>query len=302
MLQQTTVATVDGYFRRFVALWPDVHALAAAKDHDVMAAWAGLGYYARARNLLKCARIVASRGGIPASEAELRKLPGIGPYTGAAITAIAFGQRAIVVDGNVERVMARYFAVREPLPASKSILRAHAASLIKENRPGDYAQAVMDLGAIVCTPKNPSCGICPVKADCAGRISGIASILPTRLAKAVKPIRHGQVWIAIREDGAFLTERRPESGLLGGMLALPTSGWDGAGRSAPPYNGDWQSIGEVRHTFTHFHLVLEVMRCNFLLGPNARNNNFVHKTVDNFTQFPTLFKKALILAFAADNA
>ncbi len=286
MLQQTTVAAVDGYFRKFIVLWPDVQALAKADDATVMAAWAGLGYYARARNLLKCARAVAELGSFPETEVGLRQLPGIGPYTAAAIAAIAFDQRATVVDGNVERVLARYFAVTEPLPAAKPVLRSHAARLTPELRPGDYAQAVMDLGATICTPRNPACGICPVSQSCEARAKGIAAQLPNRLIKPAKPIRIGQVWIEAAPDGSLVTQVRPKSGLLGGMLGLPTSGWDGSTATAP--DGNWRTIGEVRHTFTHFHLRLSVLRNDRALS----GNNLV------LTAFPTLFRKALQLALA----
>ncbi len=261
MLQQTTVAAVRGYFLAFLARWPTVEALAAAPDAEVMAAWAGLGYYARARNLLACARAVAhGHGGrFPATEAELALLPGVGPYTAAAIAAIAFDRRAVVVDGNVERVMARLFAVEEPLPAAKPRLRALAAGLTPDRRPGDHAQAVMDLGATICTPRSPACGICPWIAACAGRRAGIAAALPRRAAKPTKPVRHGTAWLALREDGAILVETRPQSGLLGGMLSLPSDAWSARPTPVPPpLAAAWRDLGEVRHTFTHFHLILRV--------------------------------------------
>ena len=284
MLQQTTVAAVESYFRKFVTLWPDVQTLASADDAAVMAQWAGLGYYARARNLLKCARALAAMDAFPETEAELCLLPGIGPYTAAAIAAIAFDQKATVVDGNVERVMARYFAETEPLPAVKPMLFQHAAKLTPKTRPGDYAQAVMDLGATICTPRNPACGICPVCGDCRARIKGIAAQLPNRLNKPEKPIRVGQVWIEAKPDGALVIQVRPKSGLLGGMLGLPTSGWDGSVSPAP--KGNWQSIGEVRHTFTPFHLRLKVLRNEYRLNDADLD----------LTAFPTLFRKALLLA------
>ena len=192
MLQQTTVAAVIPYFDHFTQRWPTVADLAAAEDADVMGAWAGLGYYARARNLLKCARAVAAEGGrFPGTEADLAQLPGIGPYTAAAVAAIAFGRRAVVVDGNVERVMARIHDVETPLPDAKSLLRELADAATPDTRPGDYAQAVMDLGATVCTPRSPSCGICPWADGCAARKAGTAAALPRKRPKAPKPIRHG---------------------------------------------------------------------------------------------------------------
>ncbi|MBY6155066.1 A/G-specific adenine glycosylase [Vannielia litorea] len=259
MLQQTTVAAVKDYFYTFTRLWPTVEALAATKDEDVMARWAGLGYYARARNLLKCARVVAERGGFPDTVEGLRDLPGIGPYTAAAVAAIAFGRSETVVDGNVERVMARLHAVQEPLPASKPVLVSHAAALTPEARAGDYAQAVMDLGATICTPKNPACGICPWRAPCAARAEGIAAELPRKTPKKPKPVRLGHVYVIRRGDGAFLLERRPEKGLLGGMLGWPGSGWaEEPPEGASPVSAALEEIGEVRHTFTHFHLILRV--------------------------------------------
>ncbi len=299
MLQQTTVAAVEGYFRRFVALWPTVVELAAAADESVMSEWAGLGYYARARNLLKSARIVAKAGEFPRTETELLQLPGIGRYTAAAIAAIAFGQKSTVVDGNVERVMARYFAVETPMPASKPDLFAFAAGMTPKSRVGDYAQAVMDLGATICTPRKPVCETCPVNSGCRGKMLGMAARLPTRSPKPAKPIRLGKIWLAFRSDGAVLVERRPEFGLLGGMLALPTSGWDGTDISGPPITGDWQTIGEIRHTFTHFHLRVEVMHS---IVPAGSNGHFMAKSALDSTGLPNLFRKALQLRFPADKA
>ncbi|MEZ5799025.1 MAG: A/G-specific adenine glycosylase [Paracoccaceae bacterium] len=257
MLQQTTVAAVRDYFRRFTARWPDVRALAAAEDAEVMAEWAGLGYYARARNLMKCARAVADRGGFPQSREGLLQLPGIGPYTASAIAAIAFDQPATVVDGNVERVMARLYAVETPLPRAKPELVALAEALTPEARPGDHAQAMMDLGATICTPKSPACGICPLAGECAARAGGIQASLPRKDPKPAKPVRRGTLWL-VRRGGEWLVETRPEKGLLGGMLGFPGDGWDGAGGDAPVVAG-WQEAGEVRHTFTHFHLILRVL-------------------------------------------
>ncbi|MEX0310088.1 MAG: A/G-specific adenine glycosylase, partial [Tateyamaria sp.] len=223
MLQQTTVAAVTNYFRKFVERWPTVEHLAAANDADVMGEWAGLGYYARARNLLKCARVVVSEHGgrFPADHDALLKLPGIGPYTAAAIASIAFDLRHVVVDGNVERVMARMFDEHTPLPAAKPVLTAHADSLTPDDRPGDHAQAVMDLGATICTPKSPACGICPWRAPCQARSAGTAQDLPKKSPKKAKPVRHGTVYVVQRSDGAWLVETRPEKGLLGGMMGWP---------------------------------------------------------------------------------
>lgn len=263
MLQQTTVAAVRGHFRRFTGRWPDVAALARAAEAEVMAEWAGLGYYARARNLMHCARAVAEAHGgrFPETAEALRSLPGIGPYTAAAIAAIAFDEPATVVDGNVERVVARLFREETPLPAARPRLTRLAATLTPRDRPGDFAQAMMDLGATVCTPRSPACGICPLRGPCAAEAAGVAAALPRKAPKAAKPLRQGIVYVGRREDGALLLERRPGRGLLGGMLGWPGSGWDeaGAGVAAPPLPGDWRPIpAEVRHTFTHFHLRLSV--------------------------------------------
>ncbi len=261
MLQQTTVATVRAYFERFTARWPRVQDLAAAPDAEVMGAWAGLGYYARARNLLKCARVVTQDHGarFPQTRDALLALPGVGPYTAAAIAAIAFDQPETVVDGNVERVMARLHGIRAPLPAAKRELTAAAAALTPAQRPGDYAQAVMDLGATICTPKSPACGLCPWRAPCAARAEGIAADLPRKTPKAPKPTRHGIAYVVRRPDGAWLLERRADTGLLGGMLGWPGSDWSEAPEPAPPVRARWHILPEeVRHTFTHFHLRLKI--------------------------------------------
>lgn len=262
MLQQTTVAAVKEYFIKFTTTWPTVHDLAAAEDAEVMAAWAGLGYYARARNLLKCARVVADEydGIFPDTADELMKLPGIGPYTSAAIAAIAFDQPAAVMDGNIERVMSRLHAVEVPLPTSKPELKTLTEAHTPSKRPGDYAQGVMDLGATICTPRSPACGICPWIEPCKARELGIAADLPRKLPKAKKPTRKGFAYVTRRGDGAWLLETRPEKGLLGGMLGWPGSDWSEAPTPTPPFEADWQNTEiEVRHTFTHFHLILTVM-------------------------------------------
>ncbi|MCW1382610.1 A/G-specific adenine glycosylase [Novosphingobium sp. KCTC 2891] len=262
MLQQTTVAAVGPYYAKFLGLWPTVEALAAADDGDVMAAWAGLGYYARARNLLACARAVAEAGAFPDSEAGLRALPGVGDYTAAAVAAIAFGQRAVVVDANVERVVARLFAIETPLPAARPQIRAATDRITPEDRAGDFAQAMMDLGATVCTVKAPRCLLCPLRSVCAAQAQGEPERLPAKAAKKAKPARKGRAfWI--ERDGQVLLVRRPGKGMLGGMRALPDDGWaargDGAG--APPLEADWRSAGAVRHGFTHFDLELQLMLC-----------------------------------------
>ncbi|MDT1060340.1 A/G-specific adenine glycosylase [Paracoccus sp. CPCC 101403] len=265
MLQQTTVAAVKSYFERFTSLWPRVEDLAGAEDARVMAEWAGLGYYARARNLMACARAVAARGGFPRNRAGLAELPGIGPYTSAAISAIAFDHPETVVDGNVERVVSRLFAIETPLPASKPQIHALATDLTPNERPGDHAQAMMDLGATICTPRNPACGICPVSDPCQARRLGIAADLPRKAPKPEKPLRRGTVWIGLTDSGV-LVETRPAKGLLGGTLAFPSTGWDGSDL-APPAEADWQELGLVRHVFTHFALDLTVMTARLTTVP-----------------------------------
>jgi A/G-specific adenine glycosylase len=305
MLQQTTVVTVKAYFERFTARWPTVSDLAAAADAEVMGEWAGLGYYARARNLLKCARaVVADHGGrFPETEAELLTLPGIGPYTAAAVAAIAFDQPAPVMDGNIERVMARLFAVAAPLPGAKPALKAHATRLTPARRPGDHAQALMDLGATICTPRSPACGICPLMAACAARAQGIAADLPRRAPKKVKPTRFGYVYVARRADGALLLETRPETGLLGGMLAFPTSEWSDAPSDAPPFEADWRDSGvEVRHTFTHFHLRLTLRQTQAPMDSVPHRGEFVPKALFKPSSLPTLMRKAYDLSETENDA
>ena len=269
MLQQTTVKAVIPYYETFLARWPTVQALAEALLDDVLAAWAGLGYYSRARNLHKCAKFVAERHGgrFPEAEAELLELPGIGPYTAAAIAAIAFRASVMPVDGNIERVMARLFAVKQPLPAAKTQLRRLAQTFACGGRSGDCAQALMDLGATVCTPKRPSCLMCPIAGDCAAHAHGIEALLPVRAAKSERPSRVGLAYLVLREDGCVLLRRRPEAGLLGGMLEVPSTDWSDvlpplqeALRGAP-VRGDWWAVpGTVTHVFTHFRLEMLVYR------------------------------------------
>ncbi|MEO1176111.1 MAG: A/G-specific adenine glycosylase [Pseudomonadota bacterium] len=303
MLQQTTVAAVKAYFERFIVLWPTVNDLAAAEDAAVMGEWAGLGYYARARNLLKCARVIANdHGGMfPVDHNALLKLPGVGRYTAAALSAIAFDLPETVVDGNVERVMARLFDEHTPLPRAKPVLTDLAASLTPEARPGDYAQAVMDLGATICTPKSPACGICPLREPCKARKAGTAAQLPRKAPKKIKPVRHGTVYLAQRVDGAWLLETRPESGLLGGMLCWPGSDWVSADHSRPsgdpPILADWRLVaGEVRHTFTHFHLLLSVVTAQVDQAVEPARGRFVEQGNFRPSDLPTVMRKAFDLA------
>ena len=268
MLQQTTVAAVGPYYRRFLERFPTVEELAAAPDDDVMRLWAGLGYYSRARNLKSCAEtVVRDHGGVfPDTEQGLLDLPGIGPYTAAAIAAIAFGRRANAVDGNIERVVARVFAVEEAMPRAKAHLRDLAARVLPAQRAGDHVQALMDLGATICTPKSPNCLICPIAELCDGRRLGIAAELPRRAPKAERPVRHGYAFFLSRTDGAVLFQRRPPKGLLGGMLEVPGSEWKQTpiplktALAQAPAKVAWRTTGAtVEHTFTHFHLILQIL-------------------------------------------
>ncbi len=267
MLQQTTVPHATPYFLEFLRRWPTVTALAAAEDGEVMAAWAGLGYYARARNLLACARAVAGQhdGVFPDTEAGLLALPGVGAYTAAAVAAIAFDRPANVVDGNVERVMARLHAVEAPTPASKPELKALAGQLVREDRPGDWAQALMDLGAVICRPRAPLCERCPLSQACAAFAAGSPEAYPRKTKKADRPHRHGAAFLLLRGDRVALV-RRPPRGLLGGMLALPSTEWRAAPLSradvegAAPIAAAWRSCGAIEHVFTHFSLTLQVWR------------------------------------------
>src|SRR5487761_48547 len=299
MLQQTTVAAVAPYYERFLARWPDIEALARAELDDVLHAWQGLGYYARARNLHACARVIAERGGFPDSEAGLRELPGVGTYTAAAIAAIAFGRRAAAVDGNAERVLARLYAVRTPLSAAKPRLRDHALALVPADRPGDFAQALMDLGATVCTPKQPRCGACPWLRCCRAAAQGIAEKLPRRAAKPTKPRRHGVAFWAVNEAGAVLLRRRPPNGLLGGMMEVPSTDWrvapwdDREATQAAPLKARWRRLpGTVAHGFTHFDLELVILTAT-ATGAAARNGVWVVPARFKDHALPSVMKKVI---------
>lgn len=294
MLQQTTVATVKRYFTRFLTLWPDVAALAAADRAVVLAEWAGLGYYTRARKLHECAQAVVARGGFPTEEAELLALPGIGPYTAAAIAAIAFDRPAVVVDGNIERVMSRLERITTPLPAAKPLLRAAAARHTPQHRPGDHAQALMDLGATICTPRNPACTLCPLRPHCQG--VDIAAQLPCRQAKSTRPERHAQLWCLFDAEGRAWAETRPDKGLLGGMLGLPSSDWMATPPPPlPPLAADWQVMPSmVRHVFTHFTLTARVWVAHLRLGQAAPVGLWLDEAQQ--AALPTLFQKALRVA------
>ncbi|CAA7618496.1 A/G-specific adenine glycosylase [Candidatus Terasakiella magnetica] len=311
MLQQTTVAAVIPYFEAFMRRWPDVDALAAAPVDEVTAAWAGLGYYARARNLHACAKTVSEwrHGHFPDEEKALRGLPGIGDYTAAAIAAIAFGHRAVVVDGNVERVMARLFAVTEPLPKAKPQLKQLADSLTPTERCGDYAQALMDLGATLCSPKSPACGICPWMNACQGRAQGIAAQLPAKVEKAERPTRRGIAFWIMAKDDSVLLRRRPPEGLLGGMMEVPSTPWrpdpwdmDEAATTAPlppkALAEGWRVLpGLVRHTFTHFHLEL-VVACGRTQGNPAVRGHWCPLDSLREQALPTIMRKVVSHALA----
>lgn len=299
MLQQTTVAAVKPYFAKFTKRWPTVQDLAAAAEEDVMAAWAGLGYYSRARNLVKCAREVAELGGFPETEEGLRKLPGLGAYTAAAVAAIAFGQRAVVVDANVERVVSRLFAITTPLPNSRPEIRANADSITPDERAGDFAQAMMDLGSGICTTHDPKCLLCPLSDICAARKSDDPARFPLKAPKKTKPVRKGTAYW-IERDGHVWLETREGAGMLGGMRALPDDDWhskaDGTGD--PPLAGDWNSKGVVRHTFTHFGLEMTVERLTVTENPPDRDGQWWPIARIGEAGLPTLFVKAARLVTA----
>ena len=294
MLQQTTVPHATPYFLSFTRRWPTVTALACEADGEVMAAWAGLGYYARARNLLACARAVADphAGVFPDTEAGLLALPGVGAYTAAAVAAIAFDRPANVVDGNVERVIGRLYAVKTPLPASKPELKSLAAGLVGDERPGDWAQALMDLGATVCRPKAPLCDRCPLAETCAALAEGDPGSYPRKTAKADRPHRQGVAFLLTRGNEVGLI-RRPDKGLLGGMLALPSGEWaaQSDGMKAAPVQADWRPAGQIEHVFTHFSLTLQVMRAEAKAGAAP---GLIWVSIEEAARsLPSVFLKAL---------
>ncbi len=296
MLQQTTVPHAAPYFETFTQRWPDVEALAAANDADVMSAWAGLGYYARARNLLKCAREVAARGGFPKTAVELQTLPGIGAYTSGAIAALAFGERAAAVDGNVERVFSRVLALKSDWALEKKNIQQTVERLVPEGNSGAFAEALMDLGATVCTPKRPACAECPIAKVCAARREGTPELYPMKPAKLERPQRYGVAYV-LTHGGEIWLVRRPERGLLGGMLALPSSGWiEGAALSEPPpVKANWEDVGEVRHVFTHFSLRLRVLRAE-LKSKTRPEGEWM--AIESVKGLPSVFAKAFRLAAA----
>ena len=306
MLQQTTVPTVGPYFEKFLMLWPRVQDLAAAPLDDVLTAWAGLGYYARARNLHKCAKAVAETlaGRFPETEAALLDLPGIGPYTAAAIAAIAFDRRATILDGNVERVIARIFRVETPLPKAKPELRALADRLTPNERPGDYAQAIMDLGATICTPRKPKCSLCPWRPDCAAFKAGDAEDYPRRTAKAERPTRYGVAFWISDGNGSVALRRREEKGLLGGMMEIPSTDWRGSvwtaaeAKQQAPIEAKWREHpAKVRHVFTHFALELDLL----VAQSPTRAKDFIWAPLDRLDEFalPSVMRKVVNAALSA---
>jgi A/G-specific adenine glycosylase len=301
MLQQTTVAAVGRYYRAFLKRWPDVHSLAAASLDDVLGAWAGLGYYSRARNLHRAAHVVVHEreGVFPRTSEELRALPGVGGYTAAAIAAIAFGERVPAIDANAERVLARLSAVTEPLPKAKKALAELAGPLVPADRPGDFAQALMDLGAMVCLPKQPLCMLCPLNGECRARALGIAEMLPQKTSKPDRPLKRGAAYVALDGRGAVYLVKRPENGLLGGMLQPPLGPWQAefpspaAARRDVPFTGEWRKkLGLVRHGFTHFELELEVYVAHFARRPSAEGHWW---TLEELTSaaLPTVMRKVV---------
>lgn len=267
MLQQTTVASVKSYYEAFLQRWPDISSLAQAQIDDVMKAWAGLGYYSRARNLKKCAEAIAElhAGVFPDTVTGLKELPGIGDYTAAAIAAIAHDRPVAVVDGNVERVVTRLRAIATPLPAAKPAIKAFVEAVLPRDRPGDFAQATMDLGATICTPRRPACILCPLAPDCQALAAGTQGSYPVKPDKPDKPQRRGAAFVALRADGAVLLRQRRPEGLLGGMSEIPGSTWnaqiDGStGLESAPFEANWTTCGAITHTFTHFRLTLSVYR------------------------------------------
>ncbi len=300
MLQQTTVATVGPRYAEFLKRWPTVAAMASAPLDDVLGAWAGLGYYARARNLHKCAVTVARDhgGDFPDTEEILRELPGVGDYTAAAIAAIAFDRRAVVVDGNIERVVARIFEIETPLPAAKIEIKRRADEIWPAKRSGDFAQGLMDLGAGVCRPKAPVCLLCPIADHCGARASGMQEKYPVKAAKKAKPARAGAAFALFNAKGEILFERRPEKGLLGGMMGLPGTPWAEEPLrdvfASAPVKTKWKKVGEATHTFTHFHLTLDVYRAPAPKG--FRRGQDQQWIAPDEAKLPTVMRKAVAAA------
>lgn len=311
MLQQTVVEAVKPYFLKFTTLWPDIAALAQASEDEVLRGWAGLGYYSRARNLKKCADIVATQlnGRFPETVAALKQLPGIGDYTAAAIAAIAFNRPATVVDGNVERVISRLYAIDQPLPAAKKPIRQYMQSLTPGCRPGDFAQAMMDLGSMICTPKRPNCPLCPLQENCTAFKQNNAELYPIKAAKKVRPVRYGAAFVAISEHNSILLRKRPDKGLLASMAEVPGSDWVTEPDDAPipavahatttdhaPFDADWKLCGTVNHIFTHFELRLSVYSAKNIHINVTNNGWWVPVPELPHEALPTVMKKAISAA------
>ena len=308
MLQQTTVAAVGPYYQTFVMRWPSVEALADARLDDVLAAWSGLGYYARARNLHRAAQIVVEEygGHFPTTAPELARLPGIGAYTAGAIAAIAFNRREAAIDANAERVLARFFAISEPLPQAKNAIRDAAVSLVPQNRPGDFAQALMDLGATICTPKRPSCEACPWQRGCAGYRRQIAESLPVRAARQARPLKRGAAFVAVNSDGAVLLVQRPPRGLLGAMMQPPLGPWSDKFPTAEealkqaPFSAPWKKrLGVVRHGFTHFELEIEAYVAEDIQASRRTSETWIPPERFREVALPTVMRKILAHALGS---
>ena len=292
MLQQTTVAHARPYFERFMQTWPTINAFAKADPADIMAAWAGLGYYARARNMLKCAQEVVALGGFPRNRQALLKLSGVGAYTSAAIAAIAFDQAEAAIDANVDRIITRIFDIETPLTLAKKDIATHANALVPRQNCGAFAEAMMDLGATICTPNKPNCTACPVAKYCAAYQNGTQAARPVKLPKKARPSRFGHVYILQNDTDQILAETRPDTGLLGGMAGLPTSDWlPELAQFSPPISGDWQGIGSYKHVFTHFTLHITVWQFD---SPHYRPTQTQFWLAKNqASALPTAFKKAV---------
>lgn len=302
MLQQTTVTAVKPYYEKFLNLWPSVSDLAETSSESVMQAWAGLGYYSRARNLKKCAEFIENeyQSHFPNNETELIKLPGIGPYTAAAIASIAFQQPVAVVDGNIERVFARLFEIDTPLPQAKVPIKEKVARHLSKTRPGDFAQGLMDLGSSICTPKKPNCLLCPLRDMCKASKHGTQEKYPIKAPKKIKPKREGAAFVIEDKDGAIYLQKRPETGLLGSMSEVPTTDWNsnqnGATNiQAAPFRADWQDKGQIRHVFTHFELTLTVYHANVSKRP-ILNGWWSTKSAIVDEALPNLMKKVITAA------
>ena len=299
MLQQTTVRAVEPYFKSFLLKWPTVKDLAAAKDEDILEAWAGLGYYRRAHNLIKCARMVINvyDGLFPQEEKLLLQLPGIGSYTSAAIRSIGFNKKSTVVDGNISRIISRLFAINTPISTSQKTIKIRASNLVPSTRFSDYAQALMDLGSLICTPRKPNCVKCPIKEVCKSYIKGIETLIPHSAKKKVKPIKYGYVFVTINKNNNFILERRPEKGLLGGMLCFPSSEWKNSKdvEFNPPFSANWETLNEpVIHIFSHFTLSLTIALSSISFAPKG----YLNRPLENFNResLPSLMRKVFDIA------